>query len=811
VTPPLATAPAVRAPERAAGVEMLGALVGSGYRRAPGLVRRRDGQTVQLTPLLYALLELVDARRQPAELAEELGRRVALRVTTADVERLLDKLRPLGLLRTVDGSVQTLHKADPLLALKLKVVVTDPAVTRRITAPFAALFSPLVVWPVLVLFAVTCWWVLLERGLASAASSAIYSPGLLLAVFALTVVSAGFHEFGHAAACRYGGATPGAMGAGLYLLWPAFYTDVDDSYRLSRWGRLRVDLGGLYFNAIVAVVFAALASATGVEALLLVVATQLMQMVRQLAPFLRADGYHLLADLTGVPDLFAHIGPTLRGLLPGGWGQPSPLQRWARVVVTAWVLVMVPLLLGLLVFLVYLLPRLAATAWDSIGVQGGLLAGEVADGDAVMIAARLLALVSVCLPVAAISYLLVRVVRRTVARVLRATQDRPQARLVAFLGAAFLAAVVAGAWWPSGQYTPVEARGAGSPPAAAPVAGPADASPVALAEQDEPVDPPTTTTTTRTSTRSTATAVAPEVRPQPRVAPVAPAQAPPPAVAARTRPWPFPFPPPAPPRPHDNQALAVGLTDGAVVYDVATSWEWVTDGRPVDHRNEAYALASCEGCSTVAVAFQVVLVVGQSHLYAPVNLAGGLNYECTQCHTRAVAVQLVLTLTGVPDAQVMARLQAAWAQVQGLEGRVRGMTVEQTYALLEQVEAQFVAELEAAGVLSGVHSDDASTEPEVAATTTEAPVEEPVDEPVEEMEQEAAREPVLTPVDATPDATSQATSDATVQPTEDPVEQPVEQPVEEPTEEPTQEPTEDAATREEPVAPEEDTAQTPAP
>ena len=46
---------------------------------------------------------------------------------------------------------------------------------------------------------------------------------------------------------------PGAMGAGLYLVWPAFYTDVTDSYRLGRGGRVRTDLGGLYFNAIVAV------------------------------------------------------------------------------------------------------------------------------------------------------------------------------------------------------------------------------------------------------------------------------------------------------------------------------------------------------------------------------------------------------------------------------------------------------------------------------------------------------------------------------------------------------------------------------
>ena len=58
------------------------------------------------------------------------------------------------------------------------------------------------------------------------------------------------HETGHAAACAYGGGRPGAIGFGVYLLFPAFYTDVTDSYRLSRGGRLRTDLGGLYFNVL---------------------------------------------------------------------------------------------------------------------------------------------------------------------------------------------------------------------------------------------------------------------------------------------------------------------------------------------------------------------------------------------------------------------------------------------------------------------------------------------------------------------------------------------------------------------------------
>ena len=177
---------------------------------------------------------------------------------------------------------------------------------------------------VLAAFLAVCWWVFVERGLASATYEAFDQPVLLLLVFVATVFSAGFHEFGHAAAARRGGATPGAMGAGLYLVWPAFYTDVTDSYRLGRGGRVRTDLGGLYFNAIVAVGIAGLWSVTRYDSLLLVVATQILQMLRQLTPLVRFDGYHVLADVTGVPDLFHRIRPTLLGLLPWRWRHPRP-------------------------------------------------------------------------------------------------------------------------------------------------------------------------------------------------------------------------------------------------------------------------------------------------------------------------------------------------------------------------------------------------------------------------------------------------------------------------------------------------------
>ena len=155
------------------------------------------------------------------------------------------------------------------------------------------------------------------------------------------------------------------MGAGIYLVWPAFYTDVTDAYRLPRRARLRTDLGGIYFNAFVAVVTLGVWLATGVEALLLLIAVQMLEIVKNLSPVIRADGYHILSDATGVPDLYAHMGPTLKRLLPWKKREPSALKGWARVFVTAWVLIIVPILLAMAFSAILLFPKLAASAWES--------------------------------------------------------------------------------------------------------------------------------------------------------------------------------------------------------------------------------------------------------------------------------------------------------------------------------------------------------------------------------------------------------------------------------------------------------------
>ena len=690
--PPAPTGAAV-VPTRATGVVLIGEMEGSGYRVPPALARRADGQTVQLTPLLYATLAALDGRRSYDEVAAEVTSVTGRQVTADNVVALVEKLAPLGLVALADGSEPELPRSNPLLGLRLKVAVSDPDRTHRVTAPFATLFHWVLVVPVVAAFCWITWWVLIEEGLAAATHEAFARPGLLLAVLAVTVLSAGFHEFGHAAAARRGGATPGVMGAGVYLIWPAFYTDVTDSYCLGRVGRLRTDLGGLYFNAIVVVATVGVWWASGYDAVLLVVATQVLQMLRQLLPLVRFDGYHVLADLTGVPDLFQRIGPTLAALVP--W-RPTPpaakaLKPWARLVVTAWVLTVVPVLALVMLLLVVTLPRVVGTAWAAMGTQRDLMSSAFGDGDVVAGIARALAAGIVVLPVLAIGYLLVRLTRQVDAAVWRRTEGRPVRRTGAGMLALALVVGLLWAWWPNeGRYRPIQAWEGGTLPQAVPLARP-PADGLAVGSQ------------------GTGTVMWPDDQPLPtREDPQLALVAVPSGGDGASDPddgsrldegdtdiaedgaWIFPFDEPLPPEEGDNQALAVNTTDDSATYDVAFALVWADDEEVADNTNEAYAAASCDNCAAVAVAFQVVLVTGETDVAVPANVSVAVNYECTSCLTFSLAVQLFITLDGPLSAEAIAGIEEVWDAALAFADGIGQVPLDEIQDTLEQLEQQIV-------------------------------------------------------------------------------------------------------------------------
>jgi putative peptide zinc metalloprotease protein len=445
-------------PKLADGIELIGEYEDSGFKEPPSIARRADGQVIQLPPILYVVAERMDGRRSYAEIADDVSQAISRGVGAEDVQFLVEeKLRPLGVAAGANGETPQLKKADPLLALKFRVAVVPETVTHAITSVFYPFFFPPVIVAAIAALITFDVWMLFFHGIAQGARSIVYNPLLLFMLLGLVIVATALHEIGHATAARYGGAKPGVMGAGIYVVWPAFYTDVTDAYRLSRVGRLRTDLGGIYFNALFALGTAGVYLLTGFEPLLIVVLVQHFQIIQQLLPFLRLDGYYILSDLTGVPDLFNRIKPTLKSLLPGKTDERvTELKRWVRFVVVAWVLLLVPVLLFVFGSIVINAPRIFATAFDSLLVHWEETNAAFDEGQTSQGLLSGLQMATLALPALGMALSTSRASTRAFKGGWRWSEGYPVRRLGLVTGTAAVVAALGFVWYPNGAYKPIQ-------------------------------------------------------------------------------------------------------------------------------------------------------------------------------------------------------------------------------------------------------------------------------------------------------------------------------------------------------------------
>ena len=157
------------------------------------------------------------------------------------------------------------------------------------------------------------------------------------------------HELGHAyTATRFGCRVP-TIGVALMVMMPVLYSDVSDSYRLhAKRKRLGIAAAGvvaeLGLAAIATVLWGFLPDGT-LRSMAFVVATSswIMSLTVNLNPLMRFDGYYLLADGLGLPNLqdraFAFGQWKLREILfaPGAPAPEAVSASTRRIMVTyAW-------------------------------------------------------------------------------------------------------------------------------------------------------------------------------------------------------------------------------------------------------------------------------------------------------------------------------------------------------------------------------------------------------------------------------------------------------------------------------------------
>ncbi len=269
-----------------------------------------------------------------------------VKVTQRDVIELVEFLYRHNLTRDarVGGSKGFLAQAEQskqhwLLKLLhhylfLRIPLCNPDRFLQRTLPIVApLFTKTALMCVVFLGVVGCIGIV--RQWESFANTFVYffsSQGLTAYVLGLIGIKI-LHELGHAyTAARYG-CQVHTMGVGFLLMVPVLYTDTTDSWKLtSRKQRAAIAAAGMVVElsiAMLATFLWHLCPEGVLKSVLFVLATTswIMGLFINLNPLLRFDGYYVLSDWLGVPNLqsraFAFGQWKLREWL-FGWGDEPP-------------------------------------------------------------------------------------------------------------------------------------------------------------------------------------------------------------------------------------------------------------------------------------------------------------------------------------------------------------------------------------------------------------------------------------------------------------------------------------------------------
>lgn len=437
------------------GVRFVGKMSDVGFEDEQWLIEH-EGRFIQTSELVYRVAERANGLNTLAEIAKQVTDITDWIVDAADVQHLITA--KLVLLRLVSTTIagddsKSGEPAPSPLALNMRVRVLSPRLIGHATKLFQIFCNRPAVITVLLIAASVHWWLYRMHGVLGSIQDVIYTPGGMLVVFAAIFVGAIFHEFGHASVLRSQGGMVRSMGFGLYLMYPAFYTDVSDSYRLGRWARVRTDLGGIYFHLIFIIAIFAFFRLTGREFLLFPILLIDLEMLGQFIPVVRLDGYWLLADLSGIPDFFSMMVPFLRSFLPVTpqilEGERLPTLRWwVRAMFAVYMVGVIPLLTYVFILMLRVLPTVLVESWKAMRAQIDMLFQVSVRADFFVIVLLLIQIALIAVTAIGTVYLLWSVVKKPVVFGWKWARGDSRRRLVFAAAVSCFIAILAVFWVP---------------------------------------------------------------------------------------------------------------------------------------------------------------------------------------------------------------------------------------------------------------------------------------------------------------------------------------------------------------------------
>lgn len=254
--------------------------------------------------------------------AEALGKETTLALTAEDVQGVIlflerhhlleassaeDSARLLGVRKT-----QKLHWAKWLLKnylfFRLPLVRPDPLLAK-LAPRLSWLFHPAFWAMVGVALVFALFLVMRQWDAFTHTFSAYHDWEAALAFAAALSFSKVAHELGHAVAARHHGCRVPSMGVAFLVMWPVLYTDTTEAWKLpSRRARLQIAAAGMTTELLLAMGatylwFLLPEGSLRAAVFFLATTTWVLTLAINASPFMRFDGYFLLSDLVGIPNL----------------------------------------------------------------------------------------------------------------------------------------------------------------------------------------------------------------------------------------------------------------------------------------------------------------------------------------------------------------------------------------------------------------------------------------------------------------------------------------------------------------------------
>lgn len=210
-------------------------------------------------------------------------------------------------------------------ALRCRMTVVPELMANRLAQSLKLLYTPIGATLALTGCILAIAVYLLRFGVASLSLKMLFksiheASALSVAVTIATIGFATlFHEFGHCAAVAAFGLRVRRIGFGIYWLSPALFSDVSATWTLTRWQRVAVDVGGIYFQMLVCCLYGVLSVLTNSSALHLAfqiaIIVNIVAIVSSLNPIMKCDGYWIISDALCIPNLRRQSERALRGCL----------------------------------------------------------------------------------------------------------------------------------------------------------------------------------------------------------------------------------------------------------------------------------------------------------------------------------------------------------------------------------------------------------------------------------------------------------------------------------------------------------------